>query len=82
MNTNENKHMIFARIQQALAKQGVYTTLALHVGSPEFSALGFKFNCTIKTIFSTDYTEESLLAAWSKIEKEGVDALCNLEKSS
>jgi len=80
MNTNENKHMIFARIQQALAKQGVYTTLALHVGSPEFSAL--EFDCAIHTIFSTDYTEESLLAAWSKIEKEGVESLCNLEKSS
>lgn len=82
MNTNENKHMIFARIQQALAKRGVYTTLSLHVNSlslSSFSAFSYIDGGLFKTVLCTNYTEEQLLGIWSSIDSDGIEALARLE---
>ena len=78
MTEAENKHIIMARIQVALARHGVYTTQSLEVTEPTFTGLTYDDNGKFKLIYSTDYTEEQLLDVWSRIESEGVNALARL----
>ena len=78
MTEAENKHIIMARMQLALAKHGVHSFLNTHFDNPDLSCFTYALNGGYKSIYSTAYTEEQLLDIWSKIESEGVDALSEL----
>ena len=78
MTEAENKHIIMARMQLALAKHGVHTSLDMYVSNPSFTCLTYALDGEFKMVYPTDYTEEQLLDVWSKIESEGVDALSEL----